>query len=72
MKQTIALILFAILAAGCATQPPKPDPATNLVAEVEQSKDGELVRCQQRMRGLSVGARVSTARRETTAQSEWF
>jgi len=46
MKQTIALILFAILAAGCATQPPKPDPATNLVAEVEQSKDGKITKQQ--------------------------
>jgi hypothetical protein len=40
MKQTIALVLFAVLTAGCATQSANPD--TNLVARVEQSKDGRI------------------------------
>jgi Ca2+-binding EF-hand superfamily protein len=40
MKHSIAVILFAILAAGCATQSANPD--SNLVARVEQSKDGRI------------------------------
>jgi hypothetical protein len=40
MKHSIAVILFAILAAGCATQSANPD--SNLVARVKQSKEGRI------------------------------
>jgi hypothetical protein len=40
MKHFIAVILFAVLAAGCATQSANPD--SNLVARVKQSKDGRI------------------------------
>jgi EF hand len=40
MKHFIAVILFAILATGCVTQSANPD--SNLVARVEQSKDGRI------------------------------
>jgi hypothetical protein len=40
MKHSIAVILLAILAAGCATQSANPD--SNLVARVNQSKEGRI------------------------------
>jgi hypothetical protein len=40
MKNTIAAFVFAILAAGCATQ--SADPSDHLVARVDQSKDGRI------------------------------
>lgn len=40
MKHSIAVILFAVLAAGCATQSANPD--SDLVARVKQSKEGKI------------------------------
>ncbi len=40
MKHSIAVILFAVLAAGCATQSANPD--SDLVARVKQSKEGRI------------------------------
>jgi hypothetical protein len=40
MKHFIAVILFAVLTAGCATQSANPD--SNLVARVKQSKEGRI------------------------------
>jgi EF hand len=40
MKHSIAVILFALLAAGCATQSANPD--SDLVARVKQSKEGKI------------------------------
>ena len=40
LKQTIAIIVFAVLATGCVTQ--SADPNSNLVARVKQGKDGRI------------------------------
>ena len=40
MKHSIAVILFAVLVAGCATQSANPD--SDLVARVKQSKEGRI------------------------------
>jgi hypothetical protein len=40
LKQTIAMIVFAVLATGCVTQ--SADPNSNLVARVKQGKDGRI------------------------------
>jgi EF hand len=40
MKHSIAVIVFVILAAGCVTR--SADPNSNLVARVDQSKDGRI------------------------------
>jgi EF hand len=40
MKHFVAVFIFAVLAAGCATQ--SADPSDHLVARVNQSKDGRI------------------------------
>jgi Ca2+-binding EF-hand superfamily protein len=40
VKHTIAAFIFAVLAAGCATQ--SANPSENLAARVDQSKDGRI------------------------------
>jgi EF hand domain-containing protein len=40
MKQIVGVFIFAVLAAGCATQ--SADPSDHLVARVNQSKDGRI------------------------------
>jgi Ca2+-binding EF-hand superfamily protein len=40
VKHTIAVFIFAVLAAGCATQ--SANPSENLAARVDQSKDGRI------------------------------
>lgn len=40
VKQTVAVLIFAVLAAGCVTQ--SANPSENLAARVDQSKDGRI------------------------------
>jgi EF hand len=40
MKHTVAMLIFAVLASGCATQ--SANPTDNLAARVNQSKDGRI------------------------------